>query len=131
MEIRRNGSQPSSLGPSQNFTGHVRRDPLFRAMEPSRMHGSAVNFDPGARTVWHTHPVGQILIITAGCGRVGSWGRAVEEVKAGDIVWFAPGEKHWHGAAPTTGMTHIAIAEELDGETTNWMEPVTEDQYNG
>ncbi len=131
MKIQRNGSQPSSLGPAENFTGHARRDPLFTAPAPSRMVGGAVTFDAGARTVWHSHPVGQILIITAGFGRVQSWGNAVEEVSPGDIVWFAPGEKHWHGAGPETGMTHIAIAEAEGGRTTDWMEPVSDEDYLG
>lgn len=131
MEIKRIGSQPSSPGPAANFTGHVRRAPIFTAAAPSALVAGAVTFDAGARTVWHTHPVGQLLIITAGVGRVQSWGGPMEEVRAGDVVWFAPNEKHWHGAAPTVGMSHIAIVEAKDGTTTDWMEPVTDAQYGG
>lgn len=131
MKITRNGSQPSSVGPAANFTGHARRDPLFTNPAPSRMVGGAVTFDAGARTVWHTHPVGQILIYTAGLGRVGSWGEPVQDVGPGDIVWFAPGERHWHGASPTAGATHIALVESENGETTDWQEPVTDAQYAG
>lgn len=131
MEITRNGSRASSLGPGANFTGHARRDPLFTNPAPSRMVGGAVTFEPGARTVWHTHPVGQILIYTAGLGAVQSWGGAIETVGPGDIVWFAPGEKHWHGASAKVGASHIALVESENGETTDWMEPVTEAQYSG
>jgi quercetin dioxygenase-like cupin family protein len=131
MDIKRNGSQPSSRGPIENFTGHARRDPIYRAAAPSHLVAGAVTFEAGARTVWHTHPIGQLLIITAGCGRVGTWGGPVEEVKAGDAVWFPPHEKHWHGAGPTTGMTHIAIVEAENGETVTWLEPVTEAQFLG
>jgi len=131
MEIKRVGSQPSSIGGPENFTGHVRRDPLFGAHAPSRMVGGIATFEPGARTVWHTHPVGQILIVTQGAGRVQTWGGSIEAIRVGDVVWFAPGEKHWHGAGPTTGMSHIALVEHEDGETTNWLEPVTPDQYGG
>jgi quercetin dioxygenase-like cupin family protein len=131
MKITRNGTQPSSPGPAANFTGHVRRDTLFANPAPSRMVGGAVTFDPGARTVWHTHPLGQILIFTAGLGRVQSWGHPVEEVGPGDIVWFAPGEKHWHGAAVLAGASHIALVEAEAGETTDWMEPVTDEQISG
>jgi quercetin dioxygenase-like cupin family protein len=129
MNITRNGSQASSTGPAANFTGHARRDPLFKAPAPSRMVGGAVTFDASARTVWHTHPLGQILIITAGVGCVQTWGGPVERVLPGDIIWFDAGEKHWHGASPTVGMTHIALVEASDGETTDWMEPVTDSQY--
>lgn len=131
MDITRNGSQNSSIGPEANFTGHARRDPLFKTPAPSRMVGGAVTFDAGARTVWHTHPLGQILIYTSGLGRVQAWGGPVEEVGPGDIVWFGPGEKHWHGAAPGMGATHIALVEAENGETTDWQEPVTDAQYRG
>jgi quercetin dioxygenase-like cupin family protein len=129
MKITRNGDQASGIGPAANFTGHARRDSLFTNPAPSRMVGGSVTFDAGARTVWHTHPVGQILIYTAGVGTVGKWGGPVETVYPGDVVWFEPGEKHWHGAAPTVGATHIALVESEDGETTDWMEPVTDAQY--
>jgi quercetin dioxygenase-like cupin family protein len=131
MEISRNGSRPSSLGPATNFTGHARRDPLFTNPEPSRMVGGAVTFDAGARTVWHTHPIGQILIYTAGVGHVQSWGGSVEIVYPGDVIWFAPGEKHWHGASPTVGASHIALVEAESGATTDWMEQVADAQYSG
>ena len=131
MNITRNGSQASSLGPATNFTGHVRRDPLFKTPPPSRMVGGLATFDAGARTVWHTHPIGQILIVTAGVGCVQTWGGPIEEIHAGDIVWFEPGEKHWHGASPKVGMTHIALVEAEGGETADWLEPVTESQYLG
>jgi len=131
VQIKQNGSQASSIGPIGNFTGHARRDPIHVAASPSRLAVGAVTFDPGARTVWHTHPVGQLLVITAGCGRVGSWGGAVKEVKSGDVVWFEPGEKHWHGAGPTTGMTHIAITEAESGSAVDWLEPVTDAQFEG
>lgn len=129
MIIKENGSQKSSLGAASNFTGHVRRDPVHMAELPSRLAVGNVSFDPGARTVWHTHPVGQLLIITAGCGRVGTWEGEVREVKAGDAVWFEAGEKHWHGAGETTGMSHIAISEAEDGSTVDWQEPVSDDQF--
>jgi len=131
MEITRNGSRPSDIGGPNNFTGHVRRDPILTADAPSRLATGYVTFDPGARTVWHTHPVGQLLIITAGCGRVGTWGGEVQEVKAGDVVWFAPEEKHWHGAGPDTGMTHIAVTEMEGGSAVDWLEPVTDEQFLG
>jgi quercetin dioxygenase-like cupin family protein len=131
MEIKRNGSQPSSKGPAESFTGSVRRDPILTADAPSRLATGYVTFEPGARTHWHTHPVGQLLIITNGCGQVGTWDGAVEEVKAGDVVWFAPGEKHWHGAGPETAMTHIAVTEAVDGSAVAWMEPVNDDQFAG
>lgn len=130
MEIRQNGSQASTLGPVENFTGHARRDPIYMAQPPSRLAVGAVTFDPGARTVWHTHPVGQLLLITAGCGRVGTWNGPVREVKAGDTVWFAAGEKHWHGAGPTTAMAHIAITEAENGSAVDWLEPVTDAQFD-
>jgi quercetin dioxygenase-like cupin family protein len=129
MQISRAGSQPSSQGASEYFTGSVRLDPLFKAHEPARAVGATVTFEPGARTAWHTHPLGQTLIVTAGCGRVQRWDGPVQEVRPGDVVWFPPGEKHWHGASPTTAMSHIAIQEELDGTTVTWLEPVTEEQY--
>jgi quercetin dioxygenase-like cupin family protein len=129
MEIKRSGSQPSAKGPAEWFTGTVRIDPLFPVTAPARAAGNAVTFEPGARTAWHTHPLGQILIVTAGCGRVQREGGAIEEIRPGDVVWFAPGEKHWHGAAPTTAMTHIAIQEKLNGSVVTWLEQVTEDQY--
>jgi len=129
MEIKRRGTQPSNVGPTDWFTGTVRIDPLFQANTPTRAAGASVTFEPGARTVWHTHPLGQTLIVTAGCGRVQRWGGPIEEIRPGDVVWFAPGEKHWHGAAPTTAMTHIAIQEQLDGKLVDWMEKVTDQQY--
>ena len=129
IDIKRNGSRPSTKGSSDWFTGAVRVDPLFQAPDPGRVSGGQVTFEPGARTAWHTHPLGQTLIVTAGCGRVQRDGGPIEEIRAGDIVWFQPGERHWHGAAPTTGMTHIAIAEMLDGKVVEWMEPVTDEQY--
>jgi quercetin dioxygenase-like cupin family protein len=129
MEIKRNGSQLSSKGPAEYFTGSVRIDRLFKAPAPARTAGASVTFEPGARTAWHTHPLGQTLIVTAGCGRVQREGGRVEEVHPGDVVWFPPGEKHWHGAASATAMTHIAIQEELDGKVVDWMEHVTDEQY--
>jgi quercetin dioxygenase-like cupin family protein len=129
MEIKRNGSQPSGKGAAEWFTGTVRVDPLFDAHAPARVFGAYVTFEPGARTAWHAHALGQTLIVTAGCGRVQQWGGPVEEIRPGDVVWIAPGEKHWHGAAPTTTMTHIAIVEKLEGRSTDWMEHVTDEQY--
>jgi quercetin dioxygenase-like cupin family protein len=129
MDITRTGSQPSTTGPSDWFTGTVRIDTPFQRNAPARIGGATVTFEPGARTAWHTHPLGQTLIVTAGCGRVQRDGGPIEEVRAGDMVWFAPGEKHWHGAAPATAMTHIAIAEALDGKAVEWMEKVTDEQY--
>jgi len=128
MEIKRSGSQPSAKGPAEWFTGTVRIDPLFPVTAPARAAGNAVTFEPGARTAWHTHPLGQILIVTAGCGRVQREGGRVEEIRPGDVVSFAPGEKHWHGAAPMTAMTHIAIQEALDGKAVTWMEKVSDEQ---
>ena len=125
MEIQRSGSQPSRKGPADWFTGAVRIDPLLQVRAPARAAGSSVTFEPGARTAWHTHPLGQTLIITAGCGWVQREGGPVEEVHPGDVVWFPPGEKHWHGATPTTAMTHIAIQEQLDGKVVDWMEQVS------
>ena len=129
MEIKRAGSQPSSRGPSDWFTGTVRIDPLFQALDPAWVQGASVTFEPGARTAWHTHPLGQTLIVTAGCGRAQHWGGPVDEIRPGDVVWFSPGEKHWHGAAPTTAMTHIAIQGNKDGKVVDWMEHVSDEQY--
>ena len=130
MDIKRSGSQLSTQGPAEYFTGTVRVDSLFQAPNPARVVSAAVTFEPGARTAWHTHPLGQTLIVTAGCGRVQRWGDPVEEIRPGDVVWIPPAEKHWHGASPTTAMTHIAIQEQLDGKTAEWMEQVTDEQYN-
>ncbi len=129
MEIKRNGSQMSVKGPSDWFTGTVRIDPLFQANAPARAVAASVTFEPGARTAWHTHPLGQTLIVTAGCGWVQHWGGAIEKVLPGDVVWFSPGEKHWHGAGSNTAMTHIAIQEQLDGKVVDWMEMVSDEQY--
>jgi quercetin dioxygenase-like cupin family protein len=129
MEIQRIGSQPSGKGPADWFTGVVRIDSRFQRSSPARVGGAVVTFEPGARTAWHTHPLGQTLIVTSGCGWVQREGGPVEEVRPGDVVWFEPGEKHWHGAAATTAMTHIAIAEALDGKVVDWMEHVTAEQY--
>ena len=129
MDIKRNGSQPSGKGSADWFTGTVRVDPLFQAPAPARVSGASVTFEPGARTAWHTHPPGQTLVVTAGLGRVQREGRPVEEIRPGDVVWFAPGEKHWHGASPTTAMTLIAIAEAQDGKVVDWMEHVSDAQY--
>ncbi|MEO7101760.1 MAG: cupin domain-containing protein [Gemmatimonadaceae bacterium] len=130
MEIKRSGSQPSAKGPSEWFTGTVRIDPQFQVSPPARAAANAVTFEPGARTAWHTHPLGQYLIITAGTGRVQRDGGPIEEVHSGDVVWFEPHEKHWHGAAPTTAMTHTAIQESLDGKSVEWMEQVSDAQYD-
>ncbi|EJB08120.1 hypothetical protein Rleg9DRAFT_7148 [Rhizobium leguminosarum bv. trifolii WSM597] len=129
MEIKRSGSQPSAKGPADWFTGTVRIDPLFQVTDPARAAGASVTFEPGARTAWHTHPLGQTLIVTSGCGRVQREAGPVEEIRAGDVVWFSPGERHWHGASPTTAMTHIAIQEQLDGKVVDWMEHVTDSKY--
>jgi quercetin dioxygenase-like cupin family protein len=129
IEITRNGSQPSTKGSAQYFTGSVRVDPLFPAKEPSRTSGGLVTFEPSARSAWHTHPAGQILIVTAGAGRVQQWGGPIEEIRPGDVVRIPPGVKHWHGASPTTGMTHIAIQETVGGRNVDWMEHVGEEQY--
>lgn len=131
MEIIPSGSQPSRPGPANYFTGTVRVDPLFDAPEPARVVGAHVTFEPGARTAWHTHPLGQTLIVTSGFGRAQRWGGPIEEIRPGDIVWFAPGEKHWHGASPSAAMTHIAVQEKLDGKTVDWLEQVSDDQYRG
>ena len=130
MEIKRNGSQSSVKGPSDWFTGTVRIDHLFQVNAPARAAAASVTFEPGARTAWHTHPLGQTLIVTAGCGRVQHCGGSIEEIRPGDVVWFPPGEKHWHGAASTTAMTHIAIQEQLDGKVVDWMEKVRDEQDN-
>ena len=129
MDITRIGSQPSVRGPADWFTGTVRIDPLFQVHAPARAAGASVTFEPGARTAWHTHPLGQTLVITAGCGRVQREGGPVEEVHPGDVVWFPPGVKHWHGASPATAMTHIAIQEQLDGKVVDWLEHVSDQQY--
>ena len=129
MEIRRNGSQPSGKGPAEYFTGAVRIDPLFEAPDPARVRGASVTFEPRARTAWHTHPLGQTLIVTFGLGWVQRWGGPVEEIRPGDVVWISPGEKHWHGATPTTAMTHIAVQEALNGKAVEWMEKVSDEQY--
>jgi len=131
MEIKRIGSQPSGRGPGDWFTGDVRIDPLFEAPAPARVFGASVTFEPCARTAWHAHALGQTLIVTAGCGRVQRWEGPVKEIRPGDVVWIEPGEKHWHGAAPTTAMTHIAIVERSDTSSTAWMEHVSDEQYRG
>ncbi|MBY5613702.1 cupin domain-containing protein [Rhizobium leguminosarum] len=131
MDIKRSGSQPSAKGSADWFSGSVRVDPLFAVTSPARAAGASVTFEPGARTAWHTHPLGQTLIVTSGCGRVQREGGPVEEIRAGDVVSFAPGERHWHGASPTTAVTHIAIQEQLDGKVVDWMEHVTDTQYQG
>jgi len=129
MDIQRNGSQPSGKGPAEYFTGTVRVDPLFQAHDAARALGASVTFEPGARTAWHIHPLGQTLIVTVGCGLVQRWDGPIEEIRAGDVVWIPAGEKHWHGAAAATAMTHIAIQEQLDGKVVDWMEKVSDDQY--
>jgi len=131
MDIIRAGTRPSAKGPADWFTGTVRIDPLFNPHDPERVQGGSVTFEPGARTAWHTHPLGQTLIVTAGFGRVQRWGGPVEEIRPGDIVWSPPGEKHWHGAAPQTALTHIALQEVKDGKTVNWLEHVSDEQYGG
>ena len=129
MDINRRGSHPSSKGSAEYFTGTVRIDPLFEARDPGRVRGASVTFEPGARTAWHTHPLGQSLIVTAGCGLAQRWGGPIEEIRPGDVISFPPSEKHWHGATATTAMTHIAIQEQLDGKTAIWMEKVSDEQY--
>ena len=129
MEIQRIGSQPSGKGPAEWFTGAVRIDSRFQRSNPARIGGAIVTFEPGARTAWHTHPLGQTLIVTAGCGLAQRWGGPIEEIRPGDVIWFPPGEKHWHGATATTAMTHIAIVEQLDGKAVDWMEKVSDEQY--
>ncbi len=131
MNIDKNGSQSSGKGPADWFTGTVRIDPLFAANDARRGAGGSVTFEPGARTAWHTHPLGQTLIVTAGVGRVQREGGPIEEIRPGDVVWFEPGERNWHGASPTTAMTHIAIQENLDGKVVDWLEHVSDDQYSG
>lgn len=131
MDIKRVGSQPSVKPPAEYFTGTVRLDPLHQAPAPARVVSACVTFEPGARTAWHTHPLGQTLIVIAGCGRAQRLGGPIEEIRPGDVVWIPPGETHWHGAAPTTAMTHIAIQEQLDGKTVEWLEQVTDEQYRG
>jgi quercetin dioxygenase-like cupin family protein len=131
MDIKRSGSQPSGIGPAQYFTGTVRIDPLFQANDTARAAGAHVTFEPGARTAWHTHPLGQTLIMTAGCGLAQRWGGPIETIRPGDVISFAPGEKHWHGATASTAMTHIAIQESLDGIAVDWMEKVGDEQYPG
>jgi quercetin dioxygenase-like cupin family protein len=129
MEIKRSGSKPSRKGPAEYFTGAVRIDPLFTAPDPARVSAASVTFEPGARTAWHTHPLGQTLIVTAGAGRVQREGGPIEEVRAGDVVWFPPGLRHWHGASPTNAMTHIAIQESQEGRAVDWLEKVSDAQY--
>lgn len=129
MDIKRAGSQPSRVGPPSYFTGVVRIDPLNDPPEPARVAMAAVTFEPGARTAWHTHPLGQTLIVTAGAGLVQRWGGPIEPIRPGDVVWFPPGEKHWHGATPTTAMTHIAVQEKRDGSPVDWLEPVSDADY--
>ena len=131
MDIKRIGSRPSNKGPSDWFSGTVRIEPLFEAADPARVAGASVTFEPGARTAWHTHPLGQTLIVTSGCGWVQRWGGPREEIRPGDVVWFPPGEKHWHGATATTAVVHIAVQERLDGKAVDWLEHVTDEQYHG
>lgn len=131
MHITRTGTVPSAQGPAEWFTGTVRVDPMFNQVDPDRVQGAHVTFEPGARTAWHTHPLGQTLIVTFGSGLVQRWNGPIEEIHTGDVVWFEPGEKHWHGAAPDTAMSHIALQEVQDGEVVAWMEHVTDDQYAG
>jgi len=131
MRIQLNGSVPSTKGPAEYFTGSVRVDPLLTARSPSRLAGATVTFEPGSRTAWHTHPLGQTLIVTAGCGWVQLEGGAIQEIRPGDVVSILPGERHWHGATATTGMTHLALHEELDGRTVDWMEKVSDEVYGG
>lgn len=129
MKINKCGSRPYGKGPAEYFTGAVRIDPLFEAANPPGVSGGSVSFEPCARTAWHTHPLGQTLIVTAGLGRVQSWGGPVEEIRPGDVVWIPPGQKHWHGASPTIAMTHIAIQKALDGKVGDWLEKVSDEQY--
>ena len=130
IKVTRVGTQPSSAGGDQNFTGSVRVDSRFQASAPARVGGGIVTFEPGARTAWHTHPLGQTLIVTAGVGRVQKWGDSVQEIRPGDVVWIPPGVKHWHGAAPNSAMTHLAVGRSVDGKSVTWMEKVTDEQYN-
>ena len=129
MDIKLRKDVPSRRGPASNFTGAVWQDPIFEAVPPASVRSVHVFFEPGARTAWHTHPLGQTLIVLTGCGRAQRWGGPIEEIRPGDVVWFEPGEKHWHGAAPTTAMTHIAIQEALDGKVVEWLEQVSDEQY--
>src|SRR5262245_45706638 len=129
MEIKKSGSQPPRKGSAEYFTGNVRIDPLFEAIAPGRAVSASVTFEPGARTAWHTHPLGQTLIVTSGCGLAQRWGGPIEQIRPGDVIWFSPGEKHWHGATAITGVTHIAIQEQLDGKTADWMEKVSDEEY--
>ena len=129
MDIKRNGSQPSSKGQAEYFTGNVRIEPMHQAPAPARVSIASVTFEPSARTAWHSHPLGQTLIVTAGSGRVQSFGKPIENIHLGDVIWSSPGEKHWHGAAPSTTMTHISIVEQLDGKSADWMEHVSDEQY--
>lgn len=131
MDIKRAGSQASSTGSPEYFTGRVRIEPIISAADPARVAAANVTFEPGARTTWHTHPLGQTIIVTAGVGRAQREGGPVEEIRPGDIVWFEPGEKHWHGAGPETAMTHIAIQEKLNGSPVDWLEPVSDEDYLG
>jgi quercetin dioxygenase-like cupin family protein len=129
IKITRSGSQQPSKGPAEYFTGSVEIEPLFSAHDPSRTSGGKVTFEPGARSAWHTHPLGQTLIVTDGTGLIQQWGGAVEEIRKGDVVWIPAGVKHWHGATPNTAMTHVAIQEQLNGKAVEWMEKVTDEQY--
>ena len=129
VQVQRNGAQPSGKGPAEVFTGAVRVDPMFQMPAPARARGALATFEPGARSAWHTHPLGQILVVTSGLGRVQQWGKPAEEIRPGDVVWIPPGVKHWHGAAPTTAMSHIAIQEALDGKVVDWMEKVGDEEY--
>jgi quercetin dioxygenase-like cupin family protein len=131
VDINKNGAAPVNTGPDAWFTGAVSIEPLIQTPAPARVVAARVTFEPGARTAWHTHPLGQTLIVTAGYGRAQRWGGPIEEIRAGDVVWFPPGEKHWHGAAPTSAMTHIAIQEHVDGKTADWLEKVGDEQYQG
>jgi quercetin dioxygenase-like cupin family protein len=131
MDIKRSGTRPVKNAPGEYFTGIVRQEPLIEAAEPARVRVLSVSFEPGARTAWHTHPLGQTLIVTQGLGRVQSWGGPVEEIRPGDVIWFDPGEKHWHGAAPSSAMTHLAIQEALNGSAADWLEKVSDEQYEG
>jgi len=131
ITVTANGSQPSAKGPASYFTGAVRVDAPFKATAPGRLSGATVTFEPGARTAWHTHPLGQTLIVTQGMGRMQEWGKAAQVIRAGDTVWIPAGAKHWHGATPTTGMTHVAVVEQLDGKSVEWLEQVSDEQYGG
>jgi quercetin dioxygenase-like cupin family protein len=131
VDIRKNGTAPVNTGPDAWFTGAVSIEPLIQAPPPAQVVAARVTFAPGARTAWHTHPLGQTLIVTIGCGRAQRWGGPIEEIREGDVIWFPPGEKHWHGAAPTSAMTHIAIQEHVGGKTADWLEKVSDEQYQG